>query len=117
MPDLADEVIAFVEGFSGARRVEPDHWLGRDIGIEGLDGVEILEGLEERFGVDLRPLVDAHTTHLPPTWWDRLWGRQHGPAVADLSVSQLIEYIGEHRRPDAAMDQARADGAVSRHHP
>ena len=88
-----EEIISVICGFSGRRTVFLDQLIGRDLGIYGLDGVEILYELEERFGVDLDPLVKAHMTYLPPTWWDRLRGRSQGPPVADMTVGELVEYI------------------------
>jgi hypothetical protein len=92
-PTLAQEVISILKDYSGRKSIELDQMIVRDVGINGSDGVLILYDLEERFGVDLNPLVEAHTTFLPPNWFDRLRGREHGPRRADLTVRQLIEFI------------------------
>ena len=92
-PTLAKEIISILKDYSGRKAIELDQMIGRDVGINGSDGVLILYELEERFGVDLNPLVEAHTSFLPPTWFDRLRGRKHGPPNADLTVRQLIDFI------------------------
>lgn len=91
--NLEREIVSYLQDFSGMKSIDLDQMLSRDIGICGADGVQILYELEDRFGVELTPLVEANTVLLPPTWLDRLQGRKHGPAVADLTVRQLIDYI------------------------
>lgn len=90
---LEEQIISILKGFSGQPEIKPDQWISRDIGIYGGDGVEILYELEEKFNVDLNPLIDANTTFLPPTWFDRLRGKKNGPRVADVTVRQLVDYI------------------------
>lgn len=90
---LEEKIMSFLKGFSGRPVVELDQFIGRDIGIHGGDGVQILYELEEKFGVDLNPLIDSVTVYSPPSWFDRLCGRAHGPPAADVTVRQLVEYI------------------------
>ena len=92
-PSLEEQVISILKDISGARTVSPDQMVGRDVGIYGMDGVEAVEELEQRFEIDLDPLIQAHTHFLPPRWFDRLRGRKHGPPNADLTVRELIDYI------------------------
>lgn len=98
--DLAEieaGIFRFLKDVSGKKVVHSEQMIGRDIGIRGADGIIIVELVEEKFDLDLSPLVDAHTRHLPPTWWGRLWGREHGPAVADCRVRDLVDYVMEHK--------------------
>ena len=91
--ELEGQVISILKDISGAKAVTPDQMIGRDVGIYGLDGIEAAEQLEEKFGIDLDPLIQAHTQFLPPRWFDRLRGRKHGPPIADMTVRELIDYI------------------------
>jgi hypothetical protein len=90
---LEEQVITVLKGISGRREVGLDQMVGRDVGIYGLDGVEVLLELEELFGVDLDPLMRAETHHLPRRWIDRLLGREQGPPIVDLTVRRLIDFI------------------------
>lgn len=91
------DIIALLKDVSGRKSVHSDQMIGRDIGIYGSDGILILELVEEKFDLDLSPLVDTYTKYLSPTWWDRLRGRAHGPAVADLMVRDLVQYVMQHK--------------------
>lgn len=91
--DLETEIFLFLKDFSGRKSIELDHLLSRDVGIYGGDGVQILYELENRFNIDLKPLIDSNTVQSSPSWFDRLIGRKHGPTVTDLTVRQLIDYI------------------------
>lgn len=90
------EIISFLRRFSGRKDIDFDDMIGRDLGITGGDGVQILYELEERFGVDLDPLIQAHTDFLPRRWFDKFLGRSHGPKNADMKVRDLTEYIVFH---------------------
>ncbi len=92
---LEEEIISILKRYSGRRTVELDQMIARDVGIYGGDGVEIANELEEIYKIDLDPLIQAHTTFLPPNWFDRLRGRKHGPPNADLTVRELIDYIAK----------------------
>lgn len=94
---LAEQVIAVLNRFSGRREIGLDQMIGREVGINGGDGVELLYELEEMFAVDLDPLMQAEMHYLPPRWIDRMLGRVHGPPNVDLTVRRLIEYIGANR--------------------
>jgi hypothetical protein len=94
---LETEIVLFLKGFSGKKVIELNHFLSRDVGIYGGDGVQILYELEDKFGVNLQPLIDANTVFQSPNWFDRLRGRKHGPPIADLTVKQLIDYIVSER--------------------
>lgn len=90
---LEEQVVSILKGISGRKTITPDQMIGRDVGIHGFDGVVAVESLEEQFGIDLDPLIQAHTKFLPPRWFDRLRGRTHGPPNADLTVTELVDYI------------------------
>lgn len=94
---LEEQVIAVLKRFSGRREIGLDQMIGRDVGIYGGDGVEILYELEELFGVDLDPLMREETHYLPPRWIDRVLGREQGPPNVDLTVRRLIEFLGANR--------------------
>ena len=94
---LEEQVIAVLKRFSGRREIGIDQMIGRDVGIYGGDGVEILSELEELFGVDLAPLMREETYYLPPRWIDRFLGREQGPPNVDLTVRRLIDFIGANR--------------------
>jgi hypothetical protein len=94
--DVEIATLALLRDYSGKKTVNPDQMINRDIGIYGWDGILILEELEEKFDLDLQPLVDSVTTYLPPTWWDKLRGRTRGSRVTDLTVRELIDYVASH---------------------
>lgn len=96
--DFEHETIAILRHYSGRRTIELDQMLGRDIGIYGSDGVQIADEIEETFEVDLDPLIEAHKIFRPPTWWDRLMGRKHGPPSSDMTVRTLVDYIASECR-------------------
>lgn len=91
--NLEEEIVLVLKKYSSRGTIAHDQLIGRDVGIYGGDGVQILYELEDRFKVDLKPLIDSVTVFRPPNWLDRLRGRKEGPAHADLTVGQLIEYI------------------------
>lgn len=95
---LEEQVISILRDISGARTIALDQMISRDVGIYGLDGVVALEALEEEFGINLDPLIKAHTNFLPPRWFDRLRGRKHGPPNADLTIRELVDYIASETR-------------------
>lgn len=94
--DIEVATLPILRRYSGKKAVYLDQMVTKDLGIEGWDSIAVLEELEEKFEVDLRPLVDSVTTYLPPTWWDKLWGRKRGAPIADISVRELIDYIARH---------------------
>jgi len=90
---LQEEIVSILKRYSGTKSIGLDEMIGREVGLNGMDGVEILYELEERFNVDLNPLIEAHTMYSPPSWFGRLLGREHGRPYADLTVRELIDYI------------------------
>jgi hypothetical protein len=95
-PDIESTTLTLLRNYSGKTTVNPDQMINKDLGIDGWDGILILEELEEIFKLDLRPLIDSVTTYLPPTWWDKLRRRTRGARVADLTVRDLIDYVARH---------------------
>ena len=96
---LEEEVISILRAVSGAKAIAADQMVGRDVGIDGLDGIEVVEQLEEEFGVDLRPLIEAHLIAPRRNWLDRLLGR--GFPHADVTVRELIDYIASRTQREA----------------
>ena len=90
---IEEQVIAALQRVSGRREISLSQLIGRDVGIYGGDGVELLNELEELFGVDLDPLMQEETHYLPPRWFDRLLGRERGPPSVDVTVRRLIDFI------------------------
>jgi hypothetical protein len=95
--DLTERILAILGGFvPRSTALDRDKLIGRDLGIRGWDSIDLLERLEREFELDLRPFVDTKTAYLKPRLVDRLLGREHGPANADATVGQLVDYIIEH---------------------
>lgn len=48
----------------GGKRLQggADKLIGADHGVTGWDSIELIEELEERFKLDLRPFIDARST-------------------------------------------------------
>lgn len=90
-------IIGLIRDVTGRQSVHLEEMIGQDIGVHGSDGILLVEMVEDRFDLDLSPLIDANTKFLPPTWWDRLRGRTHGPPVADVKVRELVEYVMQHK--------------------
>ena len=63
-PDaVLHQVLQVADEFAGRRTAgDADKLIGGDYGITGWDSIEFLERLEEHYGVDLRPFVDARAT-------------------------------------------------------
>lgn len=100
--DVERKIISLLQRYYHSGKVELNHFLHKDLRIDGWDGIDVTEDIEEMFEVDLRPLVASVTTYLPPNWWDRLLGRDHGPAIADISVGKLVDYVVAHAGETAA---------------
>lgn len=94
---LENEVISILSRYSAKRSIQMDQMIGRDLGINGLDGVEIVEELQDGFAIDLSPLIKSHESFRPPRWIDKLQGKKVGPAETDFTVRELIEFIGRER--------------------
>jgi hypothetical protein len=92
---IEEDIISILERYSGRTITNVNSMIGSDIGIYGGDGVQVVDELEERFGISLEALLESATVYLPLTWWDRLRGRKMGAPNADLTVRQLAEYIRE----------------------
>ena len=100
--ELEEAIVSVLKDFSGRSVIDVDEMIGRDLGIRGGDGVQILYELEERFKIDLEPLIQSSTTYLPPSWLDRLRGRKHVLPTADVSVRELVCYIRMRKQEDAS---------------
>jgi hypothetical protein len=97
---LEAEIMAILKRYSGRKTIALDGMIGRDVGIYGGDGVQAAEEIEEKFNVDLRPLIEEHSTNRGPSWIDRLLGRRRGRQVADMSVRDLVEFVARNGEPN-----------------
>lgn len=93
---VESRVLDLAQRYSGKKVISLDQMLSKDLGIEGWEGIDIIQDLEEEFELDLDPLMQSVTWYLPPRWWDRLLGRTHGARVTDVKVRDLIAYVVEH---------------------
>jgi hypothetical protein len=96
--NLELEIVSILKNISGRSTIDLSDWISRDIGIYGGDGIQLLYELEEKFGVDLNPLIEAHTVYPPPGWWGRLLRKKHAGAHTDMTVKELVEYIIRYHR-------------------
>ena len=60
---ILNSVLEVVLEFGGLSSADAaDKLLGADHGITGWDSIELMETLEETYGIDLRPFADARAT-------------------------------------------------------
>lgn len=90
------DIVYIIKNISGRKEVQLDHFICKDVGIYGLDGVIIIEEVEERFDLDLSQFIEENTVFLPRSWWDRLLRRPHGPRITDVRVRDLVDYVVVH---------------------
>lgn len=91
---IFDHVLSLVQRF-GARRVGEgaDKLIGADHGVTGSDSIELLEALEQTYGIDLRSFGDARATRRKGWFGTRtMWG--------DATVRALADYIASLIRPE-----------------
>jgi hypothetical protein len=61
--DILEHVLKLIHHQSGRRIPDgADNLIGDEHGVTGSDSIELLEKLEEHYGVDLRPFMDARAT-------------------------------------------------------
>jgi len=108
-----DEFAEFIRQFSGIsskRIIRAETQFEKDLGITGDDGVELLEAVENQFGVcltdsegnlrntfELKPneyLFHSEGFDLLPLWW---FGIGHKPSVRDFAVGELYEAVYRQR--------------------
>lgn len=94
--DVEVRIISVARRYYGRKDINIDQMMNKDLGIEGWDGIDIIQEIEEEFDLDLDPLMKSVTWYLPPTWWDKLLGRTRGARVTDLKLRELIAYVVEH---------------------
>jgi hypothetical protein len=63
-PDaILEHLLDLLPEYSGCRLPDgADKLIGAEHGVTGWDCIELLEQVEEEYGVDLRPFVDARST-------------------------------------------------------
>ena len=57
-PHTEQEVIKLLKRLSGRSEIESEYYIGKDIGVFGSDSIVLFEGLEDRFGLALEPLME-----------------------------------------------------------
>jgi hypothetical protein len=85
---ILDHVLAII-GFLRGREVGPaaaDEGIAADLGIAGMDSFELVYQLEEDYGVDLHPFLDARTE------WRKGWFRRY-PVTADATPREFAQEI------------------------
>ena len=100
--DIAPEVIRFISEFTSVsvEKITPTMLINSDLGIDGDDGLELLEAFSKKFRVDLRSMAEHHfgaeglsvlfIMHWYRTFIRWATGDKAGDLVP-LSVAQLIE--------------------------
>lgn len=99
---MESEIIAFVSEFTGvkAEKLTPDTLINFDLGVDGDDGLELLDEFATRFGVDLSQISETYfgpegfSVGLVVLWPYHLYRRIKGykpKGLAPLSVGQLIK--------------------------
>ena len=84
---ILSRVLAIVQEFGGLSSAEAaDKLLGADHGITGWDSIELMETLEESYGIDLRPFADERATT------KRGWFRARTIA-GDATPRELADHI------------------------
>jgi hypothetical protein len=93
--DIAPAVIEFVRYIAGVD-VEASHRLYQDLRIRGTDAVELLAGLNARFGTDFSELdCERHFPGEHPSLWVRvreLWEGSEKVFVP-IRVAEIIEAV------------------------
>jgi hypothetical protein len=93
---IETDIVSIIQNISGRKDVQLDHFIHKDVGIYGSDGIIVLEEIEERFDLDLSEFVAENSTFLPRTWWDRVLRRPHGARYTDVRVKDLVDYVAVH---------------------
>jgi hypothetical protein len=84
---ILQQIAALIERLVGMRPGHgPDALIGADFGVEGWDGIELLEELEATYGVDLRPFVDGRAKAQRFLFWKIKTG-------ADTTPRELAQHI------------------------
>ena len=96
-PDLLTRILTIVHNYAGSQLVNPDAYLASDLGIFGGDAVELLDELEERFGVDLHPLIERGP-YERNSFWHRLFMITPRQAGVDVTSREIAEFISERLR-------------------
>jgi hypothetical protein len=87
-PDaILEHVLALIPRLGG-RQLEDgaDKLLGAEHGVNGWDGIDLLEDLEQAYGVDLRPFAEARSTQR------KGWFRTYAVA-GDATPRELADHI------------------------
>jgi hypothetical protein len=88
---LTNEVIEIIAKYVPKNSaISMNSYIGRELGITGWDSIDLLEEIEGRYGVDLRPFMESVSYFLKPRLVDKMLGRPRGPVEADATVEQLI---------------------------
>lgn len=93
---VESHIISLIKEVSGRKVIHSDHLIGKDVGVYGWDGILLAEKIEEIFDLNLQAFIKSRTVQGPATWWDRIRGRTHGTAHADMRIKDLIDYVAVH---------------------
>ncbi len=98
---IDQQVYEIVAKYVASDQFDPDALLCRDLSICGGDSVEFLDELEDRFQVDLRPLVERGPLERNSRL-HRLFGVTPRRSGVDVSTNEVIDFIKSGRvRPVA----------------
>lgn len=94
--EVCRDILEIVRKYAGNDDFDADSFVGSDLGILGSDFVELLYGLEDRFDVDLRPLVERGPLERT-TIFHRLMGIPSRRSGVDVTVREIASFIKESR--------------------
>lgn len=84
---ILEHVLSILQHLGGRRLSDgADKLIGAEHGITGWDSIDLLEGLEEVYGIDLRPFADARATRR------KGWFRTY-TVSGDATARELADHI------------------------
>jgi hypothetical protein len=90
--EIRNTVFQLLFEYSGKRSITEDSMISADLHIRGGDAVQALDELEDRFNVDLRPLIERDPMERTGLL-HRLFGVPPRRSGVDVSVRELIDYL------------------------
>jgi len=85
--EIAASVIAIATRISGLRTpIEEDHYVDRDLAIGGWDCVDLLNQIEDRWDVDLRPWMESIAEYR------RGWFRKR-LVTRDATIREIVDQV------------------------
>ena len=86
------EVIDIIGKYAPGQEIAEDAFIARDLRILGGDGAELLDELEARFGVDLRPLIERGPLE-QNSILHKIFGAEPRKSGVDVSVAEIISFV------------------------